>query len=368
MYWSGRWESNPRHSAWEADVLPLNYARVLFSIAKRIGAPQGNTGWVERSETHRLGGDCLKDDGFAALYPRAFGVLTRIKIRLLDAARPTCVAKTDRGRCRARLTVPLSRSRPGILDQPSALLGCPQFGPCCRNPIHASAPIAPPTKCEFKRMRGSSAKGKKGPAFAHRRLGGAYSQPNLIGGAYSISSEGVMWGGQVAIDTGKIGDAIGGGVPSALARTALAPRVVTRAYLMSGFADLGSGAMSAMGAKMRAHEVIVRSGATSRRILPADTSAHRTDRIIIVGYSMGVTAGARLANAARTCGVRFHPPVRHRPPGTDAAVSGCQRHEFCRRIATGLSGARNMEVPGYDRAGIIDNPRMQARFVGAALY
>ena len=27
--WSGRWESNPRHSAWEADVLPLNYARKL---------------------------------------------------------------------------------------------------------------------------------------------------------------------------------------------------------------------------------------------------------------------------------------------------------------------------------------------------
>ena len=27
--WSGRWESNPRHSAWEADVLPLNYARAL---------------------------------------------------------------------------------------------------------------------------------------------------------------------------------------------------------------------------------------------------------------------------------------------------------------------------------------------------
>ena len=25
--WSGRWGSNPRHSAWEADVLPLNYAR-----------------------------------------------------------------------------------------------------------------------------------------------------------------------------------------------------------------------------------------------------------------------------------------------------------------------------------------------------
>jgi hypothetical protein len=26
--WSGRWESNPRHTAWEAVVLPLNYARI----------------------------------------------------------------------------------------------------------------------------------------------------------------------------------------------------------------------------------------------------------------------------------------------------------------------------------------------------
>ena len=25
--WSGRWDSNPRLSAWEADVLPLNYSR-----------------------------------------------------------------------------------------------------------------------------------------------------------------------------------------------------------------------------------------------------------------------------------------------------------------------------------------------------
>lgn len=26
---SGRWDSNPRHSAWEADILPLNYTRNL---------------------------------------------------------------------------------------------------------------------------------------------------------------------------------------------------------------------------------------------------------------------------------------------------------------------------------------------------
>src|SRR5580692_6522537 len=39
--WSGRWESNPRHSAWEADVLPLNYARALRRIAKRGRTRQG---------------------------------------------------------------------------------------------------------------------------------------------------------------------------------------------------------------------------------------------------------------------------------------------------------------------------------------
>ena len=31
FFWSGRPGSNRRHSAWEADVLPLNYSRNLFS-------------------------------------------------------------------------------------------------------------------------------------------------------------------------------------------------------------------------------------------------------------------------------------------------------------------------------------------------
>ena len=33
--WSGRWDSNPRHSAWEADALPLSYARVALFIGER---------------------------------------------------------------------------------------------------------------------------------------------------------------------------------------------------------------------------------------------------------------------------------------------------------------------------------------------
>ncbi len=28
LFWSGRWDLNPRPSAWQADVLPLNYARI----------------------------------------------------------------------------------------------------------------------------------------------------------------------------------------------------------------------------------------------------------------------------------------------------------------------------------------------------
>ena len=36
MNWSGRPGSNRRHSAWEADVLPLNYSRPLESITYRI--------------------------------------------------------------------------------------------------------------------------------------------------------------------------------------------------------------------------------------------------------------------------------------------------------------------------------------------
>jgi hypothetical protein len=34
--WSGRRESNPRHTAWEAVVLPLNYARALQQIDARF--------------------------------------------------------------------------------------------------------------------------------------------------------------------------------------------------------------------------------------------------------------------------------------------------------------------------------------------
>lgn len=36
IFLSGRWDSNPRHSAWKADVLPLNYTRVLIYYTKHF--------------------------------------------------------------------------------------------------------------------------------------------------------------------------------------------------------------------------------------------------------------------------------------------------------------------------------------------
>ena len=35
--WSGRGESNPRRSAWEADILPLNYSRSCKELSVRLG-------------------------------------------------------------------------------------------------------------------------------------------------------------------------------------------------------------------------------------------------------------------------------------------------------------------------------------------
>jgi hypothetical protein len=48
--WSGRWESNPRHSAWEADVLPLNYARVPYSYPALPRSGKGVDGGVAKAQ------------------------------------------------------------------------------------------------------------------------------------------------------------------------------------------------------------------------------------------------------------------------------------------------------------------------------
>ena len=78
-FWSGRRESNPRHSAWEADVLPLNYARMLlhidknflFSSSSQVLSPQINP--ASRMSRSRIEGVRSTDHVLDETLP-AFGV------------------------------------------------------------------------------------------------------------------------------------------------------------------------------------------------------------------------------------------------------------------------------------------------------
>ncbi len=80
--WSGRWESNPRHSAWEADVLPLNYARTLFRIAKRGGRRQGRR---RRRNNSKLGCTLLSPPRIRAYSFVALIRLTRTHMLARDS-------------------------------------------------------------------------------------------------------------------------------------------------------------------------------------------------------------------------------------------------------------------------------------------
>jgi hypothetical protein len=40
--WSGRWGSNPRRSAWEADILPLNYSRTQDHMGMNLFRRRGS--------------------------------------------------------------------------------------------------------------------------------------------------------------------------------------------------------------------------------------------------------------------------------------------------------------------------------------
>ena len=39
LYWSGRWDSNPRRTAWKADTLPLSYVRIIKSKWEDLAIP-----------------------------------------------------------------------------------------------------------------------------------------------------------------------------------------------------------------------------------------------------------------------------------------------------------------------------------------
>ncbi len=48
--WSGRRDSNPQHSAWKADALPLSYARDEFGKELGCEIPRSSTFWIQARE------------------------------------------------------------------------------------------------------------------------------------------------------------------------------------------------------------------------------------------------------------------------------------------------------------------------------
>ena len=160
----------------------------------------------------------------------------------------------------------------------------------------------------------------------------------------------------------------GVGIASGFASTTTNLRVATRAYLMSGLNGMGSDAMSRIGAELRARGTIVTVGNyLQASTFAADVCTHRNDRIIVVGYSLGATFGAGLANAARACGVRSVRLVGVDPPALAASVTaGVSATNFVGALQGTIGGASNTATPGYDHVGIINDPHMQARIIAAA--
>jgi hypothetical protein len=148
-----------------------------------------------------------------------------------------------------------------------------------------------------------------------------------------------------------------------------ATRAQTRAYVMNGlFGEMLTGAMYSIGGKLRQRGAIVSVGSwMTAPLYAADACAHKGDRIVIVGHSLGATAAAQVAMAAKRCGARSVTVVGVDPPASAAAVRGVKATNFVGALRGRIAGARNVPTPGYGHIGIVNDQRMQSRIVGAAL-
>lgn len=143
-----------------------------------------------------------------------------------------------------------------------------------------------------------------------------------------------------------------------------------RAYVMNGlFGELITGAMNRIGEKLRARGVMVQVGSWSQeRSFVADACAHRQDRIIFIGHSLGAVAAAGAVKQAKACGVRRVSMVGIDPPDMGAAIpDGTHSVNFVGSFNASVKGAHNVPVSGHGHIAIINDPAMQDRIVAAAL-
>lgn len=143
-----------------------------------------------------------------------------------------------------------------------------------------------------------------------------------------------------------------------------------RVYVMNGFlGELFTSAMSQIGDKLRARGATVEVGSFSQEnSFVADACAHRQDRIVFIGHSLGAVAAAGAVRQAKACGVRRVSMVGIDPPNMGSAVpDGVRAVNFVGVLNASVPGAHNVPVSGHGHIGIVNDPTMQNRIVAAAL-
>jgi pimeloyl-ACP methyl ester carboxylesterase len=144
-----------------------------------------------------------------------------------------------------------------------------------------------------------------------------------------------------------------------------------RVYVMNGlFGELITNAMNQIGDKLRARGAIVQVGSwVEESSFVADACAHRGDRVVFIGHSMGAVAAAGAVSQAKACGVRRVSMVGVDPPATGSVVSrGAHAVNFVGALDAPIKGARNVPVTGHNHIAIVNDPVMQKRIVTEALH
>ena len=83
--WSGRSGSNRRHSAWEADVLPLNYARISNDLER---PDQGSLGAAQASERKSITAVHMPSQGVSQKERQGGRRAASVNSRAMRALRP----------------------------------------------------------------------------------------------------------------------------------------------------------------------------------------------------------------------------------------------------------------------------------------
>lgn len=143
-----------------------------------------------------------------------------------------------------------------------------------------------------------------------------------------------------------------------------------RAYVVKGLlGEVFTPGMNEIADRFRAMGFAVRVGNwTQSDDFIADACAHRQDRIIIVGHSMGAIEAANILTQAKACGAHNIAMVSVDPPPTAASVpAGSRAVNFVGVMSGTIAGARNIPVSGYGHLAIVDESAMQKRIVSTAL-